>query len=97
MKSGKFIPPTKEMVEKFAIDNGFPGWLGVRAWQHYEDGAWEDGVWRDTNGKPVKNWKQKIRTNWFNKHEDEHNGRNERPSKPKTGANVFADNLLKFK
>lgn len=92
MKPKKFIPPTKEEVEKFATDNGFPDWLGVRAWQHYDDGDWHD-----TNGKPVKSWKQKVRTNWFNKHEDDQDGRNKKPDKPKTGAAVFADNLLRFK
>jgi len=88
MKSKKFIPPTKEEVERFAVDNGFPAWLGLRAWTHYEDGDWHD-----TNGKPVKNWKQKVRTVWFNNYEDEHNGRNEKLSKSDAPTDILAKKL----
>jgi len=91
MKNKKFIPPTKEEVEKFATDNGFPAQLGARAWQHYEDGNWHD-----TSGKQVVGWRQKVRTNWFNKYEDDNNAGNKRFIKPKTGAAVYAERLSRL-
>lgn len=55
---GKFIPPTLEEVKQYISDN--PELSNVDArdfWKGYADGGWID-----TQGKPVRNWKLKLRT-----------------------------------
>lgn len=56
----QFIPPTLEEVQQFFKENDYQIQFAKKAFDHYKDGDWTD-----TNGKPVINWKQKIRTNWF--------------------------------
>ena len=56
----QFTKPRIEEVIKFFIDNDMKAEIGEQAWKHYEDGNWFD-----TNGKPVRNWKQKMRSVWF--------------------------------
>jgi len=53
-----FIPPVIEDVVKFFDENGYAN--GERAWNYYNDADW-----KDSTGKPVKNWKQKMRGVWF--------------------------------
>jgi uncharacterized protein YdaU (DUF1376 family) len=57
-KKSKFIPPTLVEVNKFFDENGYTN--GDKAWHYYEDGNW-----KDSNGKQVINWKQKMRIVWF--------------------------------
>lgn len=54
----QFVPPHIEEVVKFFEDNGYMN--GERAWNYYNDADW-----KDSTGKPVKNWKQKMRGVWF--------------------------------
>ena len=57
-ESKKFAPPLIDEVVKFFEDNGYMN--GERAWNYYNDADW-----KDSTGKPVKNWKQKMRGVWF--------------------------------
>jgi hypothetical protein len=54
----EFIPPNLDDVIKFFDDNGYTN--GDKAWNYYNDGDW-----KDSNGKQVINWKQKMRIVWF--------------------------------
>jgi hypothetical protein len=56
----KFVAPNIEEVIEYFKENGFSEDLAKKAFNHYELGHW-----KDTNGKQVLNWKQKININWF--------------------------------
>lgn len=58
VKKLKFKPPTLEQVSKFFEDNGYTN--ADTAWNYYNDADWTDST-----GKPVLNWKQKMRIVWF--------------------------------
>lgn len=54
----KFVPPTIEDVKKFILENpDLDNIDPVDFWKGYNDGDWYD-----TQGKPVRNWKLKLRT-----------------------------------
>lgn len=55
-----FIPPTIDEVKDYCHQNNYTEELAQKAFKHYDISGW-----KDTNGKEVKNWKQKISTNWF--------------------------------
>ena len=57
-KKLKFKPPQLEEVIQFFTDNGYEN--AEKAWHYYNDADW-----KDSNGKPVLNWKQKMRVVWF--------------------------------
>lgn len=57
-ESKVFVSPTLDEVKLFFDDNGYAN--GERAWNYYNDAGW-----KDSTGKPVKNWKQKMRGVWF--------------------------------
>ena len=57
-ESKVFTPPLIDDVIKFFDDNGYTN--GDKAWNYYNDGDW-----KDSNGKQVINWKQKMRIVWF--------------------------------
>jgi hypothetical protein len=50
--------PLIQDVIKFFEDNGYIN--AEKAWHYYNDADW-----KDSNGKPVLNWKQKMRVVWF--------------------------------
>lgn len=57
-KKNKFTPPTLDEVRSYIRDN--PELSNIDAmdfWKGYADGGWVD-----TQGKPVRNWKLKLRT-----------------------------------
>jgi len=56
----KYIPPTQPQVIEFFLENGFDKLLAEKAYAHYTDLNW-----KDSNGFPVKDWKQKIKAVWF--------------------------------
>jgi len=56
----KFIPPSLEEVLDHFREKGYPDNQIRKAFNHYNDHDW-----RDSHGKKVANWKQKIQTNWF--------------------------------
>ena len=55
-KRKEFIPPSLEEVKAYAEERGYPD-LAERFFDYFEAGAWHD-----SEGKPVKNWKQKFIT-----------------------------------
>jgi hypothetical protein len=59
-KGKGFSPPSVDEVKKYFADNGYTEASAKRAFDHYSSGDWHD-----TNGNKVVNWKQKLRTNWF--------------------------------
>lgn len=66
--------PTKEEVTKYFTDNGYTKESATKAYDYYEASR-EDGerVWRDSTGKTIKRWKQKMQGVWF-KPENKENG-----------------------
>lgn len=59
-KKKKFIPPNVDEVIAFFIEKGYSGDAGREAFDYYAEANWHD-----SEGKPVKNWKQKMRGVWF--------------------------------
>lgn len=56
----KFIPPTLDEMKEYFVANGFDVDLARRVWQGYKEADWHD-----SQGKPIKNWKQKVIHVWF--------------------------------
>lgn len=56
----EFTPPSLEEVVSFFIAKGYSKEGAKKAYDYYTIGEW-----KDTNGKVVKNWKQKMFANWF--------------------------------
>lgn len=69
-KGKKFVPPTLEEVNAYITEKSLSV-DGKTFIDYYEAGDWIDG-----NGKPVKNWKQKLLT-WV-----KFNNASVRPKKP---------------
>ena len=55
-KKSKFIPPTKEEIEKYCNEKGY--YIDVNYFYEY----YSAGNWMDAEGKKVKNWKQRVVT-----------------------------------
>lgn len=56
----KKLPPTQQEVIDYFKENGYSETAAIKAFKHYELGGW-----KDTGGKPVLAWKQKMHTVWF--------------------------------
>jgi hypothetical protein len=56
----EFVPPTFDELLAYFKQNGQPEAQARKAFAHYNNHNWTD-----SNGKAVKNWKQKVQTNWF--------------------------------
>ncbi|MFW9972573.1 MAG: DUF4373 domain-containing protein [Candidatus Odinarchaeota archaeon] len=61
-KRKKFKPPTLEQVKQYFKENGYTEQSAIKAFKHYDIANWHD-----SEDKPVKNWKQKMFSNWFTK------------------------------
>lgn len=59
-KRKPFSLPTPSEVESFFTENGYTAEAARRAFDYYTDANWHDA-----EGKPVLNWKQKMRGVWF--------------------------------
>jgi hypothetical protein len=59
-----FSPPTLSDVQEYFFENGYTKEAGLKAFNYYAVGNW-----KDSTGKQVKNWKQKMNAVWF---KDEH-------------------------
>lgn len=57
---GKIKRPTIHEVIKYFNENGYSQITAETAFYHYENKNWID-----TNGKPVLNWKNKMKNVWF--------------------------------
>jgi hypothetical protein len=55
-----FIAPTQEEVISFFKSNGYTEEAASKAFQYYQDGEW-----KDSSGKKIISWKQKMRGVWF--------------------------------
>ena len=58
-KAKAFVPPTAQEIADYAKENGYSIDSSF-IWNYYNDANW-----KDSRGKPVLNWKQKIRAVWF--------------------------------
>lgn len=56
----QFAPPTYEEVLAYFSEKGQDTTQARKAFNHYNDHDWKDSY-----GKQVLNWKQKVQTNWF--------------------------------
>lgn len=63
-KLKKYIPPTVEEVQAYFKQKGYSPLAAKKAFDYYDAADW-----KDSRGKPVKNWKQKMIAVWF---KDEH-------------------------
>lgn len=74
-KKKQFVPPTLEEVKAYVAERNSPV-DPVAFWEYFEAGQW-----KDSEGKPVLAWKQKLLT--WEKHQNERRGANgnERDSK----------------
>lgn len=55
-----FVPPSKDEVIDFFVSNGYKAEIGLQCFQYYQDGNW-----KDSSGKKIISWKQKVRGVWF--------------------------------
>ena len=56
----KFIPPSVNEVIKYFIEKGYSVQIAKKAFEYYDTADW-----KDSTGKQVKNWKQKMIAVWF--------------------------------
>jgi len=56
----KFIPPSVDDVVKYFKENGYTEISAIKAFNYYSVAEW-----KDSKGKKVKNWKQKMQGVWF--------------------------------
>lgn len=56
----KFTPPSLQEFTRYFEENGYSIELAERAFKGYDAANWND-----SEGKPVKNWKQKCQHVWF--------------------------------
>jgi len=56
----KFVPPEIDEVIKYFLENGYTENSATKAFKYYAEGNWKDSA-----GKQVLNWKQKMRGVWF--------------------------------
>lgn len=56
----EFVPPTIEEMKAYSVENGFPESLGERVFKGYAAADWHD-----SQGKKIRNWKQKMQQVWF--------------------------------
>lgn len=70
-KRKEFVPPTAEQVTEYAASCGYL--ISAGDFMHF----YESNDWKDSNDRPIKNWKLKLRQVWF---------RNARKLEPVDGA-----------
>jgi hypothetical protein len=55
-----FVPPTQDEFVQFFLDNEYPKEYAIQAFNGYAVAEWHD-----SQGKKIKNWKQKAIHVWF--------------------------------
>lgn len=55
-----FTPPTKDEVREYFKEKGYNDLTACKAYEYYNVADWID-----SKGTPVKNWKQKMISNWM--------------------------------
>lgn len=68
--------PTSDEVADYFESNGYPRELGIKAFNHYDRLNWQD-----SNGNKVKNWKNKCKSVWMSRHDEQ---QSQKQIKPKT-------------
>ena len=86
IKLKAFKQPLLEEVILYFTENGFREDIARRAYEYYNVANW-----KDSNGKQVRNWKQKMNSVWF---KEEHKKINE-PIKKKSVDDLYAENVMK--
>lgn len=56
----EFTPPLVSDFISYFEENGYNDTIARKAFLHYDGNDWQD-----SQGTPVKNWKGKVRNNWF--------------------------------
>lgn len=56
----KIVPPTIEEVKEYFTEKGYSLDVAQKAFDYYASAGW-----KDSNGKEVKSWKQKMISIWF--------------------------------
>lgn len=59
-KQKGFTPPTLTEVEEYFDENGYLLTAAAKAYKYYDTANWHD-----SQGKKIKNWKQKMQGVWF--------------------------------
>lgn len=59
-KKDKFIPPSKIEVHEYFFEKGYSGLSADRFYEGYHAADWHD-----SQGKKIRNWKQKAQHVWF--------------------------------
>lgn len=59
-KTNVFIPPALFEIQKYFSENGYSNEAAEKAFKYYDSANW-----KDSNGKQVNNWKQKMIAVWF--------------------------------
>lgn len=73
-----FNKPIQKEVEDYFFENGYSRQAGTKAFNYYSVADW-----KDSTGKPVRNWKQKMQAVWF---KEENNGQSKREKSDPTVA-----------
>lgn len=58
--NNKITIPTIDLVKEYFKTNGYNEELAIKAFNYYDSAEW-----KDSNGKKVLNWKQKMQSVWF--------------------------------
>jgi hypothetical protein len=66
-ENNKNTPPSLGEVKSYFQENGYSQKTAIKAFKYYNEPMEERGgrVWKDSNGKTVRSWKQKMRGVWF--------------------------------
>lgn len=59
-KKIRFVAPTLQEVEQFFTENNYKIETARHAFHYYNEAGW-----KDSRGKAIQNWKQKMRGVWF--------------------------------
>ena len=59
IRSTRFTPPELEEFKAYCVEKGY-GKIAQKAYDYYHEANWHD-----SQGRPVKNWKQKLIAVWF--------------------------------
>ena len=69
VKTVRFSPPTLQDVKQYFSEKGYSPEAGQKAFDYYTEANW-----KDSTGKQVKNWKQKMIAVWFKPENMKQNG-----------------------
>lgn len=57
---GTFVPPTLDEVKAYFKERGYTAEIATKAYDYYSTANW-----KDSNGRRIKDWKQKMISVWF--------------------------------